>query len=153
MKSRKNKKCEGKSQGIFFFFFKEESIEFEKLSNLCRERKFTFYNWEILWCFWQHTQKLIVYSTFFFLFDKAFLFFVVSSNTWSLLNCFMLSRTNRWLNWICLIETMLNSNRDLTSKRPEPSFQFHHRFRLWEDYLVVPHLGSPSFKWRFMLCL
>lgn len=83
---------------------------------------------------------------FFFLFDKAFLFFVASSNTWSLLNCFMLSRINRWLNWTYLMETMLNSSHDLTFKRPEPDFQFHHRFCLWGDYLLVLHFSSPFFK-------
>lgn len=54
----------------------------------------------------------------------------------------MLSRTNRWLNWMCLTETLLNSSHDLTFKRPEPNFQFHHRFCLWEDYLLVLHLTS-----------
>ena len=58
----------------------------------------------------------------------------------------MLSRTNRWLNWICLIETVLNTSRDLTFKRPESNFQFHHRFCLWEDYLLIPQLGSSFFK-------
>lgn len=32
--------------------FKEESIEFGKLSNLCRGRKFTFYNWGIFLMLW-----------------------------------------------------------------------------------------------------
>lgn len=79
--------------------------------------------------------KLILYALL-FPFWQGFFFFVVSSNTWSLLNCFMLSRKNRWLDWIFLTETVLNKNGDLTFKKPGPNFQFYYRFCLWKDDLL-----------------